>query len=317
MDNNYLDFFTDTVLMVRPANFGSNPETAASNAFQQSDEGLDRLSIQKTAVGEFDQMVAMLRDAGIHVMVQQDSAEPPKTDAVFPNNWFSTHRDGTLVTYPMLSPNRRLERSETIIEALTTRYRVDLHLRMELLEQQGKILEGTGSMILDRAAKIAYACLSPRTDLVALEQFCAKMGYRSCAFYSVDEQGLDIYHTNVMMAMGHDFALLCLDSIKSAEEKIKLEQTLANSGKTILPISYAQLNSFAGNMLLLKNQSGELVLAGSEQAFQSLEPNQLLFLESRCQLLPLPIYTIEKYGGGSARCMLAEVFFKKKPEGEQ
>jgi hypothetical protein len=303
---------TNHIVMVRPANFGFNPETAASNAFQSKDEGLSADLIQKMAREEFDLFVETLQDAGVKVTVVEDTPSPLKPDAVFPNNWVTFHEDGTVVTYPMLSEMRRNERREDVIEMLAKDYLVKERIRLEDAENQGVMLEGTGSLILDRPNKIAYACLSPRTDETLLDSFCEKLAYKKVAFHSVDQNDQEIYHTNVMMALGETFVVICMDSVKDPKEKEMLENSFKTTGKEIITISFDQMNSFAGNMLQVRSEEGEPILVMSEQAFESLTDEQLDQLKEHTNLLYSPIYTIEKFGGGSARCMMAEVFLQEK-----
>lgn len=303
---------TDHILMVRPANFGFNPETADSNAFQSKDNQLSGDLIQKMAEEEFDIFVETLRDAGVKITVVDDSKEPLKPDAVFPNNWVTFHEDGRVATYPMLSKMRRLERREEIIENLAKEYQVKDRIHFESGEDQGKILEGTGSLILDRPNKIAYACLSPRTDEGLFDEFCQKMGYEKVAFHAVDQNGQEIYHTNVMMALGETFVVICLDSVKSEEERSKLESNFEKTGKEIIEISFDQMMDYAGNMLQVQSEDGIPILVMSEQAFESLSEDQIDTITAHTNILYSPLYTIEKFGGGSARCMMAEVFLKKK-----
>ncbi|MEZ4951488.1 MAG: arginine deiminase-related protein [Saprospiraceae bacterium] len=303
---------TDHILMIRPANFGFNPETADSNAFQSKDNQLSGDLIQKMAEEEFDLFVETLRDAGVKITVVEDSKDPLKPDAVFPNNWVTFHEDGRVATYPMLSKMRRLERREEIIENLANEYKVTDRIHFEAGEEQGKILEGTGSLILDRPNKIAYACLSPRTDEKLLDEFCQKMGYEKVAFHSVDQNGQEIYHTNVMMALGETFVVICLDSVKSKEERSKLEGIFEKTGKEIIEISFDQMMDYAGNMLQVQSEDGIPILVMSEQAFESLTEDQIDTITAHTNILYSPLYTIEKFGGGSARCMMAEVFLQKK-----
>ncbi|MDX1909945.1 MAG: arginine deiminase-related protein [Saprospiraceae bacterium] len=303
---------TPHILMVRPANFAFNEETAANNAFQSRDGKMSAAEMRARAMEEFDGMVAQLREAGVQVIVAEDSAEPVKPDAVFPNNWVTFHQDGTIVTYPMFAPTRRLERSEAIIANVLNRgFSSTRRLHFESNEARARYLEGTGSIIFDHPHRLAYACLSPRTDAALLDELCAAIGYESVVFHSVDAQGQDVYHTNVMMALGETFVVICLDSVRDATERNMLEERFAATGKEIVAISLAQMNSFAGNMLQVRNTAGQTILVMSSTAYRSLTPEQIQTLEKHTQLLHAPIETIETYGGGSARCMMAEVFLPK------
>lgn len=300
---------TDTLLMVRPANFGFNPETASSNAFQIDRAENTISAIKEAAKKEFNNFVSKLKSAGIIVHVIDDTANPLKTDAVFPNNWLTTHSNGTLITYPMLSQNRRLERRADIINALQLKYGYTNHITLESFEEEQKYLEGTGSMVLDRANQIAYACMSPRTNLQVLDRFCSQMGYEKIIFRAVDGLGTPIYHTNVMMAMGEDFVIICLSTLKDQQERNKLLQKFEATHKAVIEINLIQMMAFAGNMMQVKSAiTGKKYLVMSQQAFRSLKPEQIAKIESHTQILYSPLEIIETYGGGSARCMMAEVF---------
>lgn len=300
---------TSHILMVRPANFAFNEETAANNAFQSRDQQLTPAQMRDQAVQEFDGFVQQLRDAGVQVIVAQDSQEPVKPDAVFPNNWVSFHQEGYMVTYPMFAPTRRHERSEAVIEAVRVAgFAYDIHLRWEGSESEGLFLEGTGSIVFDHQHRLAYACLSPRTNGDLLWALCERMAYEAVIFHAVDAHGQDIYHTNVMMAMGETFVVICLDAVRDAQERAMLEQKFRDTGKEMVDISLAQMNSFAGNMLQVRNDRDELLLVMSAQAYRALTPQQIEQLERHTRLLWADLHTIETYGGGSARCMMAEVF---------
>lgn len=304
---------TSHILMVRPANFAFNEETAASNAFQSRDDNMNAVEMRQHAVREFDEFVRRLRDAGVEVIVADDSPEPAKPDAVFPNNWVTFHQEGFIVTYPMFAPTRRRERREEVIdEVLQQGFVAGKRIHFEQGEADKRFLEGTGSIIFDHQNLLAYACLSPRTDAAMLEELCQKIGYRKIVFHAVDANGQDIYHTNVMMAMGETFVVICLDSVRDATERANLEEKFNETGKEIVDISLEQMGAFAGNMLQVRNSTGETILVMSEQAYRSLTPAQIKRLEQHTKLLYSPIETIETYGGGSARCMMAEVFLPKK-----
>lgn len=295
--------------MVRPARFAFNEETAASNAFQSRDNNLTSEEMRLKAVREFDEFVQKLRDAGVDVIVAEDSASPAKPDAVFPNNWVTFHQEGIIVTYPMFAPTRRQERREEVIEEILNRgFHAERRMRLEGDEAKQRFLEGTGSIIFDHQNRLAYACLSPRTDAGLLEELCQKIGYQKVVFHATDAKGQDIYHTNVMMALGETFVVICLDSVRDAAERRILEEKFRVTNKEIVNISLDQMNAFAGNMLQVRNAAGDTILVMSEQAFRSLTPAQIKTLEGHTRLLYSPIATIETYGGGSARCMMAEVF---------
>jgi len=303
---------TSHILMVRPAHFGYNEQTAGNNAFQTQDGSLSSREISAKALEEFDAFVALLRGQGIDVIVAEDTPSPQKPDAVFPNNWVTFHQDGRVATYPMNAPLRRLERREDVLEQLAQRFVVNERLHFEHYEEVDKYLEGTGSLILDRPNRLAYACLSPRTDEGLLEEFCQTFGFEKVAFTALDAQGQEIYHTNVMMALGESFAIICLDTVRDAAEHDLLLHKLLETHKEIIEISLEQMMAFAGNMLQVRSLDGTAYLVMSEQAFRSLRPAQVAQIERHTHILPSPIYTIEKYGGGSARCMMAEVFLEER-----
>lgn len=299
--------------MIRPANFGYNEQTAANNAFQVQDQSLNSREISRRALEEFDTFVLRLRGKGVDVIVVEDTPEPAKPDAVFPNNWATFHEDGRVVTYPMNAPLRRLERREDIFRMLSGSFVLGEHLRLEHYEEVGKFLEGTGSLILDRPNRLAYACLSPRTDEGLLEEFCRAFDYEKVAFTALDGQGREIYHTNVMMALGETFVVICLESVPDSEEREMLLERFAATSKDVIEISLSQMMAFAGNMLQVRSLDGNTYLVMSEQAYQSLTEQQVAHIHRHTKILHSPLYTIEKYGGGSARCMMAEVFLPGKP----
>lgn len=296
---------TSHIMMIRPAKFGFNAETAVNNSFQQSNS--DQLVPEK-ALAEFDQFVALLRSQGIDVTVIQDSPMPYTPDSIFPNNWISFHSDGTIVLYPMFAMNRRQERKPAVLEQLSQKFLIQQTIDFTSQEERGLYLEGTGSMVLDREQHIAYACLSERTHENLLEQFCTELGYQSVVFSALDMQGAPIYHTNVMMCVADRYVVICLDSIATDLEREMLIAQINKTGKTIISISLDQMNHFAGNMLQVKNQQEERFLIMSTQAYQCLNEAQIEALEAFNRILHSPIPTIETNGGGSARCMMAEIF---------
>ena len=293
-------------LMIRPAAFGYNPETAVNNAFQHAGE---HVGIQEKALQEFDAFVDLLDRNDIDVTVVNDTPEPHTPDAIFPNNWFSTHADGTLCLFPMFAGNRRLERKQTVLDTLKNKFDVKHIVDFTAYETQQKFLEGTGSMTLDRENHIAYACLSPRTDKQVLFDFCIKLGYAPCYFHATDKNGVAMYHTNVMMCVGEHHAIVCLESITDEEQRNELAETLENTGKTIIPITLQQVQQFAGNMLEVKNLYHKYFLILSHTAYRALTPEQTAKLQLNNKTLLHPdLHTIETYGGGSARCMMAEIY---------
>lgn len=300
-----------TVLMIRPAGFGANAETVASNRFQRKLQNSS--GTRDEAKKEFDAAVAALTRAGVQVEVFDDTPEPHKPDAVFPNNWVSFHVDGTVCLYPMLAPNRRRERRADILDSLQHErgYRIEHIEDLSGAEQAGQYLEGTGSLVLDRLHRIAYACLSPRTDAELLHQWCEKFGYLPVVFQARDTDGAAIYHTNVMLCVGEGFAVACLDSFSDRRERDKVIQTLRDTGHDIVPIDMNQLAQFAGNMLLLRNHANERLLVMSRRAEQCLQPEQRTVLERFARIVSSPLDTIEDCAGGSMRCMIAELFLPR------
>ena len=296
---------TAHILMIRPVNFGFNAQTAVNNAFQVA--GAD-LAAQEKAQLEFDNFVTMLRSNGIFVTVINDTPEPHTPDSIFPNNWISFHEAGTLCLYPMFAPNRRQERKPAVIQQLQESFSINNTFDFTGYEEENLFLEGTGSMVLDRENKIAYACLSPRTHQQVLDDFCKKLGYRPVLFTSVDGSGQAVYHTNVIMCVTDRYVVICLDSLPNHEENNMVQEMIGNTGKELIRISLEQMNHFAGNMLQVHNKAGEKLLVMSSQAYHSLQPEQIKKLESYNRILHAPLTTIETNGGGSARCMMAEVF---------
>jgi hypothetical protein len=299
-----------SVLMVRPASFASNPETAESNRFQTVHTSLPSTSEQ--ALVEFDGVVTQLRAHTIEVVVFDDTPVPRKPDAIFPNNWVSLHADGTVVLYPMLAENRRGERRRDIVDALSDRHGFEVTGTIDLSHRElnGKFLEGTGSMVLDRCNRIAYACLSPRTDIDVLGEFAERLGYRVVTFeaFAFDAP---IYHTNVVMAVGQHFAVVCMEALRP-EHQDRVRRSLQSTGHEIIEITFAQMSAFAGNLLELEARTGKLI-ALSATAGRSLSTAQRSRLERfGGKMLPLEIPTIEKLGGGSLRCMLAEIHLPRQ-----
>ena len=295
--------------MIKPVAFDFNAETAVNNAFQQ--QGSNENAQQK-AEAEFDGFVEKLSAAGVDVTVVQDTPVPHTPDSIFPNNWISFHQDGSIVLYPMYATNRRAERKQHVLDTIAAKFDVKQQIDFTSKENDDHFLEGTGSMVLDRDNKIAYACLSPRTDKTVFEEWCSKMNYKPCSFYSVDENGGEIYHTNVMMCVADQYVVICLDSIRDAAERDNVFDTITDSGKKIIEISYKQMNQFAGNMLQVENKTGQLYLVMSSQAYNALTPSQVKELENYNPIIHSDLTTIETNGGGSARCMMAEVFLPLK-----
>ncbi len=302
---------TNNILLIRPANFGFNTETAMSNAFQRQLTESQH-NIQSKVLTEFDAFVATLKSKGVNVLVFEDTTEPLKTDAVFPNNWVTFHANGTVILYPMYAPNRRFEKRRDILQSLKQKFRFKEVLDLSNYEAKNLFLEGTGSIIFDHEHRVAYACLSPRTDKILFLNVCNYLRYKPIHFNAIDRTGKAIYHTNVMMCIGRQFAAICLDSISHPTERELVSQSLQNTGHEIIDISFEQMNAFAGNMLEIKTDTERSILGLSLRAFDTLTNTQKATIEKYCELVPLSIPTIETIGGGSARCMMAEVFLDKK-----
>lgn len=295
------------LVMVRPKTFGFNPQTADTNTFQRA-SGEGPGSIQEKALQEFDKMVDLLRSNDVDVLVVDDSTQPVKPDAVFPNNWISFHHDGTVVLYPMLAENRRLERNNPVIDSVARRYQVNNPIDLSGYEKQNRFLEGTGSIVFDYVNKIAYASRSPRTDETVLHDLANKLGFKSIVFDAVDEHGQPVYHTNVLLCIGTGFVILCLDAIRKDEDQEELLASFASTHHQVIAISFAQMKQFAGNMLEIKSKTGELFILMSQRAYHSLLPGQLDALTTFADPVPVNIPTIEDHGGGSVRCMVAGIF---------
>ena len=298
--------------MIRPASFGFNTETAVNNSFQKDDKSLSNEEIKNLAIKEFDAFVTKLKDNGINVIVFEDTIDPPKPDAVFPNNWISFHQEGMVMKYPMYANARRVERRKDIVDELRKTYQINKEYTFEHYEEEEMYLEGTGSLILDRVNKLVYANLSPRTDLRLLDKWCILMGYEKRKFFAKDRNGDDIYHTNVIMALGETFCVICSDCITEGQDKAMLFKSLYSTDKEIINITLDQVESFAGNMLQVKNIEGKRYLVMSQNAFNCLTQEQKEIINKHTFIITADIPTIEKYGGGSVRCMMAELFLKHK-----
>lgn len=300
-----------TILMIRPAAFGYNAETAANNVFQ-SKPSLSQKEIQQKAEKEFDAFVETLRKKKIEVIVVQDTETPVKPDAIFPNNWFCTLQDGTLAVFPMYAANRRIEKRDDMLQTLVQQYDTRDVEDWGEYEAESLFLEGTGSMIIDHEHKLIYACISPRTNKAVLEKFAHAHGYRAITFYAKDENGIEVYHTNVIMHLSETYAVICLEAIADEIERIAVSQLLISTGHEIIPITLQQVHAYAGNMLQVKNSKGEKFTVLSKAANKALTKEQKDILKIHTTLLPIDITTIETIGGGSVRCMMAEIFLEKK-----
>ncbi|MFI4897821.1 MAG: citrulline utilization hydrolase CtlX [Phycisphaerales bacterium JB059] len=301
---------TDTILMVRPAAFGSNPTTIASNAFQSQAVG-DPEQIRADAVREFDALVGAIRAAGVKVVVIDDTPIPAKPDAVYPNNWFTTHSDGRAILYPMLGASRRLERRPEALEAAARQANLTLRLIDSTLvrefEGKDRFLEGTGSMVFDRVNAIAYACRSARTDEGVFARACSMLGLEPVLFDATDAGGRPYYHTNVMLSIGEDFSVICLESIEPSQRDA-VRARLESTGHEIVDVTREQAADFAANVIELRSPTGDRVLALSDAAMRALGTSAQRLRERGLALAHAPIPTIERFGGGSARCMIAELF---------
>ncbi|MDO4770298.1 citrulline utilization hydrolase CtlX [Porphyromonas sp.] len=303
---------TDTVFMVRPYNFTFNIHTAEDNHFQTPDPALIEKS-HELALAEFDAFVTLLRDNGVKVVVAEDTASPATPDSLFPNNWFSTHEDGTMMLYPMYTDNRNKESyKNALFQTLKTAFDPVKVTDLRPYREKGLMLEGTGCLILDRVNKIVYACRSERISEPLLDIFCQEMGYKSVVFDALDRQGLPIYHTNVMMALAEKFAVICLECIRDEKEREKVVESLKSTGHEIVDITLDQVYKYAGNMLSVRtHDTGYPLMVMSRQAYDSLTQDQIRQIESHARILAPSLLTIETLGGGSARCMMGEIYEHK------
>lgn len=297
--------------MIRPVNFAFNRETASSNSFQKQND-INQEALNSSAQECFDELVAQLRLRDINVHVFDDTAEPYTPDSIFPNNWISTHHSGKVMIYPLEAPNRRAERRQDILDFLKKNY--DFHVLLDLthFEMDGKYLEGTGSIVLDRINRIAYACLSSRTHLEVLKAWQKVIDYELVTFEAFDKAGVPVYHTNVVMSMGDTFCVICLDAITDPDQRLNVKQKLESSGKTIMEITMDQMSAFAGNMLLVKNKKDKNFLVMSDRAYESLTRKQIDTMDYFAEILHTDLGYIETVGGGSARCMIAEIHLPEK-----
>lgn len=299
-----------SILMVRPAAFGFNPETAESNTFQK--QSFNKEEVQESALLEFNQVIATLTDKKISTLVVDDTLSPLTTDAIFPNNWITTHEDGKIILYPMMAPSRRLERRDDIVSLLQNKFKVDRVIDLTEKEIQHHFLEGTGSIIFDHPNRIGYACRSDRTHESTFKDLCRDLNYKGILFDAVDETGFPVYHTNVMMWVGESMVGICLDSVKDEGQQELLLTQFRETNHKIIALSHQQMNSFAGNMFEVMNENGEHFLLMSQTAFESLHEGQVREMEKRLTLLPVRISTIEESGGGSIRCMVAGIHLPSK-----
>ncbi|MDO7628245.1 MAG: arginine deiminase-related protein [Flavobacteriaceae bacterium] len=305
---------TNHILMIRPAQFRMNEQTAVNNYFQ-AHAGMTPEAVEKKAQEEFDTYVSVLREKGVQVTVVQDTLDPDTPDALFPNNWVSFHQDATVALYPMFAENRRLERREAVLEILEEDgFIIDQVMDYTAAEDSGIFLEGTGSLILDRVHKKAYCALSSRADEELFIEFCEDFEYTPVIFtanQTVEGKRLPIYHTNVMMCLAETFAVICSDSIDDKKARKAVLNHLKEDGKEVIAISEVQMHSFAGNMLQVLGSNETPYLVMSTTAYESLQPDQLSKIRKHCEIIHADLSTIETCGGGSARCMMAEVFLPR------
>ena len=300
---------TDTIMMIRPFKFGFNASTSKDNVYQNSfKKGVTCGDVSEQAIVEFDRFVDLLKSAGVNVVEFRDNGTYETPDSIFPNNWISTHADGSIWLYPMCSTNRRVERRQDIIDFLKNSFHVkNIFNNASVHELNNQFLEGTGSMVLDRENQIAYASLSQRTNCVLFKDWCKKMNFEP-VFFQAQDSGKPIYHTNVLMSICQDMVFICLDAICEPNEKDKLLSFFHDTGKEIIDISKSQMNSFLGNVLELKNNDNEPILVMSSSAFNVLTVNQKVKMNKKYTIIHSSLKTIEYFGGGSARCMITELF---------
>ena len=305
---------TDTILMIRPVNFRMNEETAVNNYFQE-DLDIKNAEINRKALEEFDEFVEKLRTVGINVIVESDDKLMDTPDSIFPNNWVSFHGNGDVAIYHMFAKNRRKERRDEVFIRLENEgFKIENIIDYTSAEDEGIFLEGTGSLILDRVNSKAYCALSPRADEDLFIEFCEDFEYTPIIFtanQTVEGKRLAIYHTNVMMCLAENFAIICLDTIDDKKERKNVVKNLKQDGKEIISITEVQMHQFAGNMLQLRGEKNQRYLIMSNSAHNSLTPQQINAIEKHCPIISSSLKTIETCGGGSARCMMAEVFLPK------
>jgi hypothetical protein len=300
------------LLMVRPASFAFNVETAETNRFQQPDEARNADAITKTAQIEFDYFGSLLSAHNIQTFIYEDDLVSASPDAVFPNNWISFQPGGQLIIYPMMAPVRRRERRDDIVKDISKHFIVNEVMNLAHYENEGEFLEGTGSLVFDHASKIIFANRSPRTSEKLVKILASRLHYKPIIFDADDEHGKPIYHTNVMMSIANKFAVVCLDAIKDEVHQDFVLDALAEGERQVIAISYQQMNAFAGNLLEVQNKEGEPYVLISEAAIRTLLPGQLDSITKFADVLPIDIPTIEKYGGGSVRCMVAGIHLQKR-----
>jgi hypothetical protein len=301
------------VVMVRPASFGFNPDTAPSFMFQREITDTNRREIERRARIEFDLLAGRLRDAGVDVIVIEDKDDLNTPDSVFPNNWVSFHHDGSIVLYPMMAPSRRPERRRDIIEKLETGgFRVSRLIDLTHHEDHGRFLEGTGSVVFDHADRLAYAAVSPRTNEDVLKELCATLGYKSVTFAAAQESGDPVLHTDMIMSIGDRFSIFCADAIADSAQRKQVLDGFKSTGREIISIDLKQLEQFAGNVLQLQAKNGRSVLAISTSACLALRPEQRDAIQRFTQIVESPLPVFEGIGRGSTRCMMADIHLPRR-----
>ncbi|MGX7668067.1 citrulline utilization hydrolase CtlX [Flavobacterium pedocola] len=312
---------TNTVVMIRPVAFRRNEQTAVNNYYQKSGDGLLPATINAKAQNEFDHLVLKLEEAGVNVIVVNDTSTPDTPDSIFPNNWISFHESADVTLYPMFAENRRLERRDDLLDLLEENgFYIEQLVDYSAAENDGVFLEGTGSLVLDRENGKAYCCVSPRSDEELMIEFCEDFEMDPVifdAFQTVNGERMPIYHTNVMLSVGEKFAVICVDAIDDAKERKMVLDCLRSDGKEIIIITEEQVNGFAGNILQLRGEDDKRIIVMSTAAQQSFTPAQLKVLEKHGEIITADLTTIETYGGGSARCMMAEVFLPLQEDDEE
>lgn len=307
---------TNTIVMIRPVSFRMNEQTAVNNYYQKVLDNVSADTIQEKALAEFDAFVVKLREEGVEVIVIDDTKTSDTPDSIFPNNWISFHENGTVGLYPMFAENRRLERREDVLEVLEEKgFLIENVIDYTSAEEEKVFLEGTGSLLLDRINRKAYCAISPRADEELFIEFCEDFEFTPVPFESyqtVEDKRLAIYHTNVMMCLGEKFAVICLESIDDKKERKMVKMHLKEDGKELIVITEDQVNNFAGNMLQVRGKDGEALLVMSSAAFTSLTAHQIIMLQKHCRIVSSSLDVIEACGGGSARCMMAEVFLPRQ-----
>lgn len=301
---------TNHVLLVKPSHFCFNNQTAVSNVFQHKPMVQDSVLMQQVN-NEFNYFASMLTLKGINVVICNDTDLPVKPDAIFPNNWISFHSSGEVVLYPMFAENRRAERRKEVIDTIAGSFFMNAVIDLSFYEQQGIFLEGTGSIVFDHVNKISFAGISPRTNKGLFEKLSQQLGYTPISFTAKDSNAMEVYHTNVVMSVGENFVIICAEAITDGDERNVVCDLLQKVGKTIIEISIEQMNQFAGNVLELVSNKGEKIIVMSQTAYKTYTPQQIGTLKKFGTLLPIPIPTIETIGGGSVRCMIAEIFLPK------